>query len=240
LPKTAGRSLGEELISRFDSGQMHERMYTPDKSAEVRQTILDDPSAVDNIRLVYGHQFWGIHQIWPSPVQYVTMLRDPIDRLISHYYYYNIRAEREAKDEGRDWKPYGLLRHARTKPFVCNAQTIMLAGNPAWGESSDSNCSCLPARPESIEQAKAHLRECVWFGLQDRYEESVLYLRKLMGWSHRPFDCINTNRHRPKTDEPAKVKLELEKHCWADIELYAYARDLWMERYGMAESVQPL
>src|SRR5215831_12159156 len=39
------------------------------------------------IRLVYGHLGFGVHEFLPRPARYLTLLRDPIERAISHYYF---------------------------------------------------------------------------------------------------------------------------------------------------------
>ena len=34
-----------------------------------------------------GHMGFGLHDYLPQGASYITMLRDPIDRIVSHYYY---------------------------------------------------------------------------------------------------------------------------------------------------------
>lgn len=43
-----------------------------------------------NLRIIHGHgAFWGIHEFFPKrDSRYITVLRDPVARTISHYTYY--------------------------------------------------------------------------------------------------------------------------------------------------------
>jgi hypothetical protein len=55
----------------------------------------------NKIRLMEGHFRYGVHKFILSSYQYVTFLRDPIDRFVSNYYY----------QIGKDW---GVV-HGRVK-----------------------------------------------------------------------------------------------------------------------------
>src|SRR5438045_9763500 len=39
------------------------------------------------LRVVRGHLFYGIHEFLPQGATYITMLRDPVARLLSTYYF---------------------------------------------------------------------------------------------------------------------------------------------------------
>ncbi len=38
----------------------------------------------NSIKFLTGHFSYGIHEAIPSPATYITMLRNPVDRIISH------------------------------------------------------------------------------------------------------------------------------------------------------------
>lgn len=50
------------------------------------------------IRLVGGHLPYGVHQLFKQRVAYLTMLREPVDRVLSGYYY-SIERHRVATHE---------------------------------------------------------------------------------------------------------------------------------------------
>ena len=41
----------------------------------------------DQIRLLKGHIPFGIHESYSSTAKYVTFLRDPVERIISYYFF---------------------------------------------------------------------------------------------------------------------------------------------------------
>src|SRR5690625_7753957 len=77
IPKTAGGSLISIISSQYNSHEIF-RMGFPEVNTATRLN--------NNIKCVLGHTFYGQHEEL-GPHIYITMLRDPIDRVISHYYY---------------------------------------------------------------------------------------------------------------------------------------------------------
>lgn len=47
------------------------------------------PGEVDNLRAVWGHYRYGIQTFFPRGCHVVTILRDPLDRVVSTYYYWD-------------------------------------------------------------------------------------------------------------------------------------------------------
>src|SRR5438105_758705 len=39
------------------------------------------------IRVFKGHMLFGLHEVLPQPATYITVLRDPIERTLSAYYF---------------------------------------------------------------------------------------------------------------------------------------------------------
>lgn len=91
LPKCAGTSLLKSLsrmgkrrlviVSRFPQSKRTALEGLNQQLARQKQSI-DDPD------LIFGHDvFFGIHQNSNRPVQYATVMRDPVQRWISQYRY---------------------------------------------------------------------------------------------------------------------------------------------------------
>ena len=85
IPKTAGSTLNFILDAH----------YTPENSFATSQTWLHPEGSLDGfemlteterarIELLNGHMGLGLHRHLPQPARYLTVLRDPVERVLSH------------------------------------------------------------------------------------------------------------------------------------------------------------
>ena len=91
LPKCAGTAILKSL------GRMGKRrLFIVSKYPQSKRTALkglnqqlaDRRLSIDDPDLIFGHDvFYGIHQNSNRPVQYATVMRDPVQRWISQYRY---------------------------------------------------------------------------------------------------------------------------------------------------------
>lgn len=113
IPKTAGSSLTSIICKQYNSSEIF----------SVGNPALNTVSKINkNTKCVLGHNYFGQHKNL-GPHIYVTMLRDPIDRVISHYYYIN-DIFKENKYAGK----YSLEEFAQIDKFS-NMQTRFIVGN---------------------------------------------------------------------------------------------------------------
>ena len=84
IPKAAGTSLRAILFSQHEK----DRIFTIYKNAaeRVEEFKVLPEERRHHFTLVAGHMPFGIHEYFPEST-YVTMLRRPVDRVVSHYYY---------------------------------------------------------------------------------------------------------------------------------------------------------
>ena len=107
----------------------------------------------------------------------MTFLRDPVERILSHYY--AIRDRREGEDEpGRyaesPLPPDPTLDDALAAGYVHdNLHTRMLCGDPEpFGEVTE----------EMLEAGERNLREdLAFFGLTERFDESLVLAKRRLG-----------------------------------------------------------
>jgi hypothetical protein len=78
------------------------------------------------LKCVGGHYWYGIHQQFEKPYKYFTMLRDPIDRIISEYYYVFERPNHQAYSEIKTMSLAEFIDHFPLKS--CNQQTRRISG----------------------------------------------------------------------------------------------------------------
>ena len=90
IAKTGGTSVRRSLANAYDK---RERAFVYDpgdlRGAVSRDQFPELPAEVRaRLRLVIGHFPFGLHAYIDRPFRYVTVVRDPVDRVVSLYYHY--------------------------------------------------------------------------------------------------------------------------------------------------------
>lgn len=226
LPKAGGMTLHRILAMRYP----REKIYTFDGRApftDLGKFIARPSSERAQYRLLKGHVPFGLHQALPGPSTYITMLRDPVERVISHYYY-----ARSSPDN----KLFAQLNQPGTSLYeyvsqrmgaeVSNFQTRLLAGSSAKAVSR-----------ATLEQAKENLSQFFRVvGLTEEFDTTLLLLQRAFGWSTPFYLRENTTQDKLSggESEPRARALIAELNA-LDIELYAYACQLFQaqcDAYG--------
>lgn len=185
------------------------------------------------IQAVSGHVGIGLHELLPQSSKYITILRDPVDRLLSQYYHCC-----------RGGLAISIKDFVSMQPrFSYNLQTRFLSGfefneqlKGAWDESYffnvDSDYYRAKCTTAMLELAKHNLKENCYFGLTERFEESVLMFRQRLGWNWKNIWYIKTNigTNRPDKEVDSDVLECLQKANELDIELYRYAKQKFEEQ----------
>ena len=172
----------------------------------------------DQVRLIWAvHVEYGLHEHLDRPVSYFTLLREPVNRVLSHYYF---AREQRCAPEDPDL-PEHLAAHVEA-----NLQTRLLAG-PQDGSLSPE---------ELLARAQAHLRACAVVGLTERFDETMLLLKRAYGWRWPFYERRNVSTRRPPREAiPAPVLRRIEADNWLDVALYAEAQELFaaqVRQYG--------
>jgi len=101
IPKTAGTALREAIEPNF---RMSEIAYLyPEATLFPACTTLWSLTLEQRSRLrfVIGHFGFGVHKSLPGPCEYVTILRDPVQRAVSQYFHF-VRNYPSLVSEGKD------------------------------------------------------------------------------------------------------------------------------------------
>src|SRR5262245_40388577 len=90
LPKTGGTALRSGLREMYEPDAVAFIYAARDLQEAMTQGEFEKlpASRMDALRLVMGHFRYGIHARIGRPCRYVTLVRDPIDRVASLYYHY--------------------------------------------------------------------------------------------------------------------------------------------------------
>lgn len=221
VPKAGGTTLGEYVFNQCrtiggrDEGLMHSGvLFLP--YGFIKEPSLAIPAYVfpllarADLRAVIGHFWFGLHACVGRPAQYITLLRDPVERTLSLYHY--LHADGQVTLD--DFVVTPALKE------VDNDQTRRIAGvDPGIGECTE----------EILRVAKNNLREhFTVVGVTERFEETLALLRRKLAWSRAVQSFPrNVNDRRPKREAIPRATLDAIRNRNAlDLELYAFANHL--------------
>ena len=224
IPKTAGTTLNRII----------ERQYSPFAiftinpyriTASVERLKRLPEGRRRRLRLVRGHLFYGVHEFLPQGATYVTMLREPVARVLSAYYFILRRPlhplHRKLKRER-----LGVEDCLRLFPHRQNLQCRLLAGaeDPATGDE------------RLLDIAKENLAKSFSVvGISERFEESLMLMAKTFAWEVPFYENCKVSKTRPQVD-PGAVEM-IRDHNRLDLELYEFGKGLFEESLQKKEAV---
>ena len=216
IPRTGGTTLARVLTRQYPARDTL-RLYDSDFGAELADLT---PARIDRLRLVLGHFYFGAHNFIPKPCTYITFLRDPVERIISHFYYVRSSPAHYFHEQSRRLNLAAFVEYCSD-----NDQTRQLAGR----------CGVPSARTnptEMLEVAKGNLAEhFVAVGITEDFDRSIVLMKRVLGWRHAFYVRENVSRDHPRRDELSREALDaIRGHNELDLDLYQYARERFREQ----------
>lgn len=213
--KTAGSTLGTIIDRQYPN----DRLYVMQKNIDNDHFINQPESKRAQVLCVRGITYYGIHEHIPRPTTYFTLLRHPVDRVISQYFYNQRRHVRDGLELKREIELEKLLHK---QDIHTRMQISMIIGGKDMQTAIDT-----PLPPNAVELAKQRLRDHFSVvGLVERFDESLLLMKYAFGWQNIYFGTRNVAPDRSQRDRvsPDVIKL-IEQKAAPEIELYEYVRD---------------
>lgn len=211
IPKAGGSTLHAILDREYGRGPTVWTTDWPDEE-EIGRLPLEERAAID---LIKGHFHFGLHRLFPQQAAYVTLVRDPVARVISHYHYVRHKPEhplhRRVVDGGLSLREYVT---AGLSDELENGQTRLLSTRARESGTCDRAC---------LEEAKHNLVEHFpVVGVTERFDESILLFRQTFGWRLPLYAPINVARQRDRTPVDAETRQSIRERNGLDEELYAF------------------
>lgn len=250
IPKTAGSALNRNLRANYeDTYCLH--FWSHEKGTNLSDWVKKfngefsqiDSTELAHPRTIRGHVGFGIHEfLASSSCTYITLLREPTKRVISHYFRLKEYGSQdcEAASTAKSLTLQAFISQSRSI-ILDNLQTRFIAGigwhqacnakgwqqmlnelgqDPQAFHVRSGNCSS-----EMLEMAKKNLDRYFIFGLQDRFSDSLALFKKILGWKH-VFDVEVHVRTKQDEEEIPESTIELiQERNRFDLELYKYAQE---------------
>jgi hypothetical protein len=217
IPKSGGTTLHGIIERQYPA----DRIYTVD-SRDVRASIAAFKALPEEARrrlqVLKGHMAFGLHAWLPQPSTYITLVRHPVERAISHYYHIRRTPHHThyATVVGQDMSLHEFIL-AGVSRLVDNGQVRALA---AAEEVPYGHCTAA-----LLERAIAHIEGYFTLvGLTERFDETLVLLRRALGWRVTAYRTRNVGRNRPPTAAVPAATLKLIADLnELDLRLYEYA-----------------
>lgn len=227
VPKSAGSTMKTVLYRQY-----HEKMFQfyagvyGTTEQLLRAVVQKSETNPDALQAISGHVPYGLHNRIQGQWQYFIILRDPVKRALSAYFYARSVSNHPKHD---DALRLSAVEYLAQNPSFATLHIRYLLGMPADkpNQAIDAH-AVLP--DNALEIAKQRLvNDYTAFGLTERLDESLLLLREVFGWRNIYYESRNITRGKP-TSTPVETVDALREACALDIALYDYAKGLFEER----------
>lgn len=244
VPKCGGTSLLHVILRNF--GRENTCLWRPKLGFAENLALLTDrrPPA----RAVTGHLGFGIDAYVDRPVRYLTMLRHPVDLVVSRYEYRRRRAQSghdPLQDHARGLSLASFATQIEDNPMVRFLSGLALEEQLALAPEGKASFETLQRAhaeaagdwPECTEahlaKAREHLeRRFDTFGISKRFDESLLLLGAAFGWRSLAYTRENVGvRRNPPSHEERELLLDRNR---LDLDLYEAAEKLFDARIAQA------
>ncbi|MFC3886616.1 sulfotransferase family 2 domain-containing protein [Bacillus songklensis] len=210
IPKTAGSTLRSILKKQYDSNEI---CFGNKEEMILKLNDLSEEE-LEQIKCINGHILFGIHEhLSNRPYVYYTMLRDPVEHVISEYYYILREPHNMAHDKVKNMSFEEFITADEFKGRTSNRQTCFISGG----------------RKKDLSIAKENLSNYFSVvGITEMFDESVFLIGQELGWKDISYKKRkNVTKNRPMRDEFPKHVIEtIKKNNELDIELYNFGKHL--------------
>jgi len=217
IPKTAGSTLHTLLNGNFPARRVRNVFAATHDEPEVLALAALDPAAREQIRLLKGHMPFGLHRYLPQRARYMTVLREPVARVISQYFYVrrNVQNPHHAQV---------ISANMSLGEFVSSGISPgMNDGHVRWLTDQIRTVPFGRTTAAALDEARANISEhFALVGMTERFDETILLLRNLLGWKHEPtYERENVARTKHKDVAISTADIDtVREFNQLDIQLY--------------------
>lgn len=191
IPKTGGTSLRMALLEAI-APRPSIRLMHYDHSRLVSLTVEERQA----LAMVEGHMYYGVHELVPGPFRYMTILREPVERVCSWYRYVRSKANHRLHET--------VVSNCLSLTKCIQQRLTTQLDNHMTRALTSIEFADVPfggVTEEMLELAKSRLDSIDIVGTTERMEEFYRLLCARLGWP--PIAPRHLNRTPVATHEKA-------------------------------------
>lgn len=232
IPKSAGST----IQTIFKRQYRRNAFFVPGKHPDL-DVIKEKLASKNDLRLCFGHMDFGMHDVVGQDYKYATIIRDPIERVISQYYYVKRQPEHHLYNHAFRDNNFSLAEYVENglSTELNNGQVRILVGAGGFHKNVHTKYD-IPfgkCEPWMLDEAKLNIeKHFVFFGLQEYFDESLVLMKKELGWRWDiGYVSRNITRSRKKASELDSKTIKIIRDANAlDIELYDWSKANFLSR----------
>ena len=225
IPKAGGMTLHRIIERQYDHGEIYTLDPSGDFVGQMEGFKLLPQERRMKFKMLKGHMLFRarLDEYMPQPSAYITLLRDPIERIISYYY---------ILDNPHHYLNEVLIsRRLELKEFVESGMPTELNNFQTDLLSTVDPVLLKKYGPKNypwdilLESAKSNLlQHFLVVGVLERFDEFLVLLKRSLGWQIHPYSRQNVTSNRPSREAISEDTIAVIKACCRyDMELYRFA-----------------
>jgi len=136
-----------------------------------------------NLDIVFGHMWYGWHKYTDRTCRYITFLRNPLARFVSHYnYLFDQRGNPDSEKIRSSHQNFKGFVKSNIANRISNFQTKLLSGNESPTALS------VESALQNIEENFLHV------GLTESFDSDLLYIADVLGWNIPIYRRVNVSK----------------------------------------------
>lgn len=233
VPKTAGTTLNRIIETQYNPLQIYSIPGGLGSHWSMKKLRRASPKRLRKLQVVKGHMEYGFHRYLPQRATYMTILREPVDRIVSSYYYAMSYRHHPLH---RIVQSKSLVEFCELAPWVHNLQTKLIGGIPVaeinprpavlaaqrgefvpWHGFAGRHCE-----QQTLDAAGEHLKNRFSFvGLTEHFNDTLALMQITYGWKISRFLRFRQSSKRPGSSVvPDEVIARITEMNKFDVELY--------------------
>ncbi len=247
IAKTGGTTLSSMVKHGFRRGQVFETISQEGQiyggldllTYESCERLLHGQDLA-RLRYVSGHVPMGVHRILGRPAKYIAIVRNPVERILS-YFYFRIQGGHPYLKDGR---PLTLEEYVESHGDIIfnDYQVRVVSGSSdldAVAGPRGAVVAGAPVQTHHLELAKRNIEDnFLAIAPLEQLTELALLLRRVYGWPMRRLqtEYKNPTKERPRApDIPPRLLRIIENCNTHDLELYEWVCKRFAEQKKLFE-----